>query len=57
VKPGHCIAAVAYDDEKQEIVYNDPWPGRFPDGNGFNRGMGRAELKSHVKPFMIAYGA
>jgi hypothetical protein len=56
VKPGHYIAAVAYDDEKQEIIYNDPWPARFPDGNGFNRRMGRAELTSNVKPFLIVYG-
>ncbi|MDR1587298.1 MAG: C39 family peptidase [Treponema sp.] len=56
VKPGHYVAAVAYDDEKQEIIYNDPWPGRFPDRNGFNRRMGRAECKANVKPFLIVYG-
>jgi hypothetical protein len=56
VKPGHYIAAVAYDDEKQEIIYNDPWPGRFEDGNGFNRRMGRDECKANVKPFFIVYG-
>jgi hypothetical protein len=56
VKPGHYIAAVAYDDEAQEIIYNDPWPGRFSDGNGFNRRMGRAEYKANVKPFFIVYG-
>jgi hypothetical protein len=55
VKPGHYIAAVAYDDEKQEIIYNDPWPGRFPDGNGFNRRMGRDEWKANVKPYRIVY--
>jgi hypothetical protein len=56
VKPGHYIAAVAYDDEKREIIFNDPWPGRFPDGNGFNRRMTEAEFKANVKPFMIVYG-
>jgi hypothetical protein len=56
VKPGHYIAAVAYDDEKQEIIFNDPWPARFPDKNGFNRRMGRAEFKANVKPFFIVFG-
>jgi hypothetical protein len=56
VKPGHYIAAVAYDDEKQEIIYNDPWPGRFEDGNGFNRRMGKAECKANLKPYLIVYG-
>jgi hypothetical protein len=57
VKPGHYIAAVAYDDQAREIIYNDPWPGRFSDGNGFNRRLGEAEFKDNVKPFLIVYGA
>jgi hypothetical protein len=56
VKPGHYIAAAAYDEEKGEIIYNDPWPGRFADGNGFNRRLGEAECKANVKPFFIVYG-
>ena len=56
VKPGHYIAVVAYDDEKRELIYNDPWPGRFPDGNGFNRRMGYAEYQANVKPYLIIYG-
>jgi hypothetical protein len=56
VNPGHYIAAVAYDEDREEIIYNDPWPGRFPDGNGFNRRMGRAECAANVKPFLIVYG-
>ncbi|MDR0556332.1 MAG: C39 family peptidase [Treponema sp.] len=56
VKPGHYIAAVAYDDLTREIIFNDPWPGRFPGGNGFNRRMGKAEFKGNVKPFLIVYG-
>lgn len=56
VKPGHYIAAVAYDDEKREIIFNDPWPGRFADQNGFNRRRIEAELNSNVKPFRIVYG-
>jgi len=58
VKPGHYIAAVAYDDGAgaDEIIYNDPWPGRFPDGNGFNRRMSRKEFEANTKPFYIVYG-
>jgi hypothetical protein len=57
IKPGHYIAAVAYDDEADEIIFNDPWPGRFTDNNGFNRRMGREEFKLNVKPYFIVYGA
>jgi hypothetical protein len=56
VKPGHYIAAVAFDDQKRELIFNDPWPGRFADNNGFNRRMGEAEFKANVKPYHITYG-
>jgi hypothetical protein len=56
VKPGHYIAAVAYDDVTREIIFNDPWPGRFKDGNGFNRRMGETEFKGNAKPYRIVYG-
>jgi hypothetical protein len=56
VKPGHYIAAVAFDGGAREIIFNDPWPGRFKDGNGFNRRMGEAECKANLKPFRIVYG-
>lgn len=56
VKPGHYIAAVAFDSDTGEIVFNDPWPGRFKDANGFNRRMNETEYRANVKPFMIIYG-
>jgi hypothetical protein len=56
VKPGHYIAAVAFDDERRELIFNDPWPGRFADGKGFNRRLSEAEFKANVKPFRIVYG-
>jgi hypothetical protein len=56
VNPGHYIAAVAYDSAKREIIFNDPWPGRFADKDGFNRRMGEAEVKANVKTFMIVFG-
>jgi len=54
-QPGHYIAAVAYDDAAGEVVYNDPWPERHADRDGFNRRLGQAELKANVLPYMIAY--
>lgn len=54
-KPGHYIAAVAYDDIKNEIIYNDPWPDRFKDGNGFNKRMNKNEFDENVKDFCIIY--
>jgi len=56
ITPGHYIAAVAYDSGKREIIYNDPWPDRFKDKNGFNRRMNELEYKGNVKPFFIVYG-
>ena len=56
VKPGHYIAVVAFDDPARELIYNDPWPGRFKDGNGFNRRMSEAEFLSNVKPYRLVYG-
>jgi hypothetical protein len=56
VKPGHYIAAVAFDGGTREIIFNDPWPGRFKDGNGFNRRMDEAEFRANVKPYRIVYG-
>jgi hypothetical protein len=57
VKPGHYIAVVAFDDAARDLIYNDPWPGRFKDGNGFNRRMSEAEYKSNVKAYRIVYEA
>lgn len=53
-KPGHYIVAVAYDDEKDEIIFNAPYPSRFKDGYDFNRRLSRADF-SNVKPFRIVY--
>lgn len=57
VNPGHYVAAVAFDDDAQEIVYHDSWPDRFADKNGFKVRMGRKEYESNVKPLAIVYSA
>jgi len=54
--PGHYIAVVAYDTDTQEIIINDPWPGRFFNRDGFNRRMNAKELWSNVKGYAIVYG-
>lgn len=53
--PGHYVAVVAYDEETDELIYDDPWPSRFPDRNGFNRRLSRAEHTDNVKPYAITY--
>lgn len=53
--PGHFIAAVAYDDETDEIIYRDPWPDRLPDHNGFNRRLNIDEYRQNIKPYAIVY--
>lgn len=56
INPGHYIAAIAYDDEAGEIIFNDPWQERFADKNGFNRRMNKVEFQINVKPFYIVFG-
>ena len=51
--PGHYIAAVAYDDTNEELIYNDPWPGRT--GKGFNLRMKRSEYDKNVTNYIIVY--
>lgn len=53
--PGHFFSAVAYDEERDEIVYNDPWPERYMDGNGFNRRAKTAALQDLVEPYALVY--
>ena len=50
--PSHYVAAVAYDDETSEIIINDPWPGRFPDGKGFNKRISDME---NLTNFAVVY--
>lgn len=54
-KPGHYMAIVAYDSEKNEFRYHDPWKGRHSDNTGFNKRMPKAEFERNVKPFVIVY--
>jgi hypothetical protein len=53
--PGHYIAIIAYDEQTDELIINDPWPSRFHDGNGFNRRFSRNSFNRNVKPYAIIY--
>lgn len=54
-RPGHYVAAVAYDDEEGELIYHDSWPSRFPSGNGFARRLDREEYAENVRPFAVIF--
>ncbi len=54
VKPGHYIAAVAYDDSVNQIIYIDPHPARQPKYS-MRALMDRSEFEANVKRFSIIY--
>lgn len=55
-KPGHYIAALAFDEDTQEIIYNDPWPNRRGlKYKGFNERMEIEEFKKNVQSYCIVY--
>jgi len=36
---GHYVLVVGYDEERNLIIFNDPYPPQWPDKNGYNREM------------------
>lgn len=36
---GHYVLIVGFDDERQVVIFNDPYPPQWPDKNGYNREM------------------
>jgi hypothetical protein len=53
--PGHYLAVIDYDSSKKCLIYNDSWPGRHEDGNGFHRYMDKDEYNENVKNYVIWY--
>ncbi len=53
--PGHYLAVVGYDSTLDVLIYNDPWPGRHDDGNGFHVSMDKVEYNTNVKSYVIWY--
>jgi len=55
-KPGHYIAVIAYDDKEDELIFNDPWGERFPDGKGgWHRRLTQDEFLTNMQPYYILY--
>ena len=50
--PSHYVAGVAFDTATSEIIINDPWPGRFADGSGWNKRISDLE---NLTNFAIIY--
>jgi len=52
--PGHYLAVVGYDEEMNDLIYNDSWPGRTGT-SGFNLRMSKNLFDVNVKDFCIVY--
>jgi len=56
ISPGHYIAALAYDDKTEEIIYNDSWPSRKGLRNkGFHERLCRDEYESEFHKHGIVF--
>jgi len=55
VKPAHYIAAVAYDEAAQEIIFHDSWPREANKYDGFANRMTRKEYEGNVRDFLVRY--
>lgn len=53
--PGHFLAVVGVDTDKSELIYNDSWPNRHADGDGFNKRMTLTEFQTNVKDSCVVY--
>jgi len=53
--PGHFIPVVAYDQAQDALIYHDPWPSRFSDGEGFARRLSEAEFNDNVQSYALVY--
>jgi len=52
---GHFIAAYAYDDSTNELIYADPADYRHPDGHYADARMGIDEYQKTVTPAVVVY--
>ncbi len=52
---GHYDLIVGYDDLKKIIIYNDPYPKRWNDKNGYNREMDLAYFKENVNRWRVDF--
>lgn len=52
--PGHYVAIVDV-APTGELIYDDPMPSRWPDGNGWHLRMPRTEYEINTKGFAVIY--
>lgn len=52
---GHFVAVVAYDEERDELIYHDSWPEGIPGHNGFAVRLDRDEFNV-TQPYKIVFG-
>ncbi len=52
---GHYDLVVGYDDLEKKIIYNDPYPRRWIDKNGYNREMDLAYFNKKVKKWRVDF--
>jgi len=55
-KPGHYIAVVAYDDETDEMIFNNPWAAhRINKHGGHLERLSKEEYEKNIFDFCIIY--
>lgn len=53
--PGHYIAIVAYDSDKDELIYHDSWSSKYSDGGRSHR-LCHSDVVNNLQPYRIVYG-
>lgn len=52
---GHYVLCVGYNDKREELIYNDPYPKQWADKNGFRRRMDQGFIKKKLKGFRVIF--
>lgn len=53
-QPGHFVTIVAYDEDTDEMIFNDPWAGHYAT-SGFNRRYSKTAFLEEVLSFIILF--
>ena len=53
-EPGHYVCVVAYDDNLDELIYNDPWSGHYSGGE-FNIRYTRKYFEEKIAKYKIVF--
>lgn len=52
---GHYVTVCGYDEEKQVVIFNDPYPPNWPDKKGYNREMTVDFLNSNISRWRVDF--